>query len=130
MLITVATKFLVNGLRCLKKLGFQWTGGVVTWEERFAELCAYKERFGNTLVPVKWKENPLLGGWVSAQRYKGNQGKLNKNYEIQLNSIGFVWKVPCIAKPAKVSTSKLEEQWLEMFGRFKEYAAVHGVSRS
>ena len=85
----------------LEKIGFEWTGGVVTWEERFAELCAYKERFGNTLVPVKWKENPLLGGWVSAQRYKGNQGKLNKEYENRLNSIGFEWKAPNFFPPVK-----------------------------
>jgi len=78
----------------LEKIGFEWTGGVATWDERFAELCAYKERFGHTLVPVKWKENPLLGGWVSAQRYKGNLGKLNKEYETRLNSIGFAWKAP------------------------------------
>jgi len=125
----VRNKLSSERIALLEKIGFEWTGGVATWDERFAELCAYKERFGHTLVPVKWKENPLLGGWVSAQRYKGNQGKLNKEFETRLNSIGFVWKVPRIAKPAEVSTSKLEEQWLEMFGRFKEYAAVHGVSR-
>ncbi len=85
----------------LEKVGFEWTGGVATWDERFAELCAYKERFGHTLVPVKWKENPLLGGWVSAQRYKGNQGKLNKEYEGRLNSIGFEWKAPNALPPAK-----------------------------
>ncbi|MDD5140399.1 MAG: Helicase associated domain protein [Verrucomicrobiales bacterium] len=85
----------------LEKIGFEWTGGVATWDERFAELCAYKERFGHTLVPVKWKENPLLGRWVSAQRYKGNQGKLNKDYEGRLNSIGFEWKAPNALPPAK-----------------------------
>jgi superfamily II DNA or RNA helicase len=92
----------------LEKIGFEWTGGVATWEERFAELCAYKERFGDTLVPVKWKENPLLGGWVSAQRYKGNQGKLNKEYEIQLNSIGFEWKAPNALPPQKTLQDRID----------------------
>jgi len=92
----------------LEKIGFEWTGGVVTWDERFAELCAYKERFGHTLVPVKWKENPLLGRWVSAQRYKGNQGKLNKEFETRLNSIGFVWKAPTILQSGIPLAKRIE----------------------
>ena len=116
-------------IAALEKIGFEWVVDIGTWDERFAELCAYKERFGDTLVQIKWPENPLLGRWVSSQRYIYNRGKLKKENEDRLNSIGFVWKVPRSAKPPKVSTSKLEEQWQQMFGRFKEYAKVHGVSK-
>ncbi len=112
----------------LEKIGFEWTIGLATWDERFTELCAYRERFGNTLVPVKWPENPLLGRWASGQRYKRNQGKLRKEYEDQLNSIGFEWD----ARPAATQVTKAptnpEKQWLEMFERFKAHAAVHGAA--
>lgn len=81
----------------LEKIGFDWWAGMPTWDDRFAELCTYQKRFGNTRVPVKWTENPLLGGWVSAQRYKHNAGKLRNEFVERLNSIGFEWKVPNIS---------------------------------
>jgi len=78
----------------LEKIGFEWWIGLPTWDHRFAELCAYKEEFKTTLVPVKWPKNPLLGRWVSSQRYKRTAGKLRKEYEDRLNLIGFEWKAP------------------------------------
>lgn len=76
----------------LEKIGFDWSVGRPTWDDRFAELCAYKKQFGNTLVPVKWPENPLLGRWVPAQRYKHTAGKLRNEFVERLNSIGFEWR--------------------------------------
>jgi len=92
----------------LDKIGFEWTGGVATWDERFTELCGYKERFGNTLVPIKWAENPLLGRWVGSQRYKRTRGDLRKEHEDRLNAIGFEWKAPSILLPAKDLRTRIE----------------------
>jgi hypothetical protein len=52
----------------LNKLGFEWDVAkkVVPWEERFNEIVAYKEKYGNTNVPRNWKENPSLGEWYGA----------------------------------------------------------------
>jgi hypothetical protein len=73
----------------LQKLNFDWTGGKVTWEMRFAELKAFKERFGHTRVSVRWAENPLLGRWASAQRHKKRKRKISREHEALLDSIGF-----------------------------------------
>jgi superfamily II DNA or RNA helicase len=80
-------------IRTLDKLGFDWHIDVGTWEQRFAELCAFKERFKHTRVNVKWPENPRLGAWVVAQRYRRRRGKLRRDYEQRLNAIGFEWDV-------------------------------------
>jgi superfamily II DNA or RNA helicase len=78
----------------LEKIGFEWWLGLPTWDHRFAELCAFKEKFKHTRVPVKWPENPLLGRWVSSQRRKHTTGELRKKYEDRLNAIGFEWRAP------------------------------------
>ncbi len=110
----------------LEKIGFDWSAGKPTWNDRFTELCAYKKRFGNTLVPVKWRENPLLGGWVSAQRYKHNAGKLRKEFVERLNSIGFEWRAPNTFLQSGIPLAKRIEALLA-------HKAEHGhltVSRS
>lgn len=51
-------------------IGFEWSAKDPThrsWDFRFDELIAFKRRFGNTLVPMGWKENPRLATWVSTQ---------------------------------------------------------------
>ena len=95
-------------IAALEKIGFEWLVGLGTWDKRFAELCAYKERFQNTLVPVKWPENPLLGRWVSAQRYRRNKRELRKDLEDKLNSIGFEWKAPNAPPPSIDSRVRIE----------------------
>lgn len=92
----------------LEKIGFEWLVGVATWDERFAELRAYKERFHNTLVPIKWLENPLLGRWVSNQRRKHTTGELRKEYEDRLNEIGFEWRAPNALQPAIPAPKRIE----------------------
>ena len=92
----------------LDKIGFEWSTGVATWDERFAELCGYKDRFGNTLVPIKWAENLLLGRWVGGQRYKRTRGDMRKEHEDRLNAIGFEWKAPSILLPAKSLKTRIE----------------------
>jgi superfamily II DNA or RNA helicase len=92
----------------LEKIGFEWWIGLPTWDDRFAELCAYKEKFKNTLVPAKWPENPLLGRWVSSQRYKRTAGKLRREYEDKLNSIGFEWRAPTVLQSGIPLAKRIE----------------------
>ena len=98
-------------IRALDKLGFDWHVDVGTWEQRFAELCAFKQRFKNTRVNVKWSENPQLGAWVVSQRYRRRRGKLRTDYEQRLNEIGFEWDV---LGPDLV-------RWEKMFNRLLEF---------
>jgi hypothetical protein len=112
----------------LEKIGFEWASALGTWDERFAELCAFQKRFNHTLVPVKWPENPLLGRWASGQRYKRKRGKLRKESEDRLNSIGFAWDArPVVTQIARTPTDP-DKQWRAMFDLFKAHAAVHGVA--
>jgi superfamily II DNA or RNA helicase len=77
----------------LNELAFDWSTEVFTWEERFEELREYKEKYGNTRVPVKWRENPKLGKWVVSQRRKKRTNTLNPVHEKRLTELGFEWEL-------------------------------------
>lgn len=111
----------------LEKIGFEWKVGIGTWDERFTELCAFKERFGHTRVKVKWSENPLLGAWVVSQRYKHRRKELGEEYVQRLNAIGFDWDGRIAAKPVQKSPSDPDKNWREIFERFKAYVAANGA---
>jgi Helicase associated domain len=65
----------------------------VTWDERYGELKRFKERFGHSIVPVAWSENPKLGHWVSTQRTLRNARKLSPSREAKLDEVGFLWEL-------------------------------------
>jgi hypothetical protein len=77
--------------RRLEEIGFDWRSDShkAEWATRFDQLKAYKERFGNCRVPVRWEENPQLGRWATQQRNKGKKGRLSPEKERLLNEIGF-----------------------------------------
>ena len=117
----------------LNKIGFVWRSGLKSWDERFNELREYKERFGNTLVPVKWPESRPLGGWVSDQRSRHRSGKLRKERVDQLLSIGFEWDAqPFNAKNAskavlsEAEVEALERTWEEMFSELVSFFKLQG----
>ncbi|HRJ08818.1 MAG TPA: helicase associated domain-containing protein [Prosthecobacter sp.] len=111
----------------LEKIGFEWKVGLGTWDERFAELCAFKQRFGHTRVKVKWAENPLLGAWVVSQRYKHRRKELGEEYVQRLNAIGFDWDGRIAARPVEKAPSDPDKNWREIFERFKAYATANGA---
>jgi superfamily II DNA or RNA helicase len=111
----------------LDKVGFDWDLGKATWDERFSELCAFKERFQHTRVKTKWAENPLLGAWVVEQRYNRRKGKLRDDYFHRLNSIGFEWDGRVAAKLKINGRADPEQHWREIFEQLKAYAATNGV---
>ena len=80
-------------VEALDRLGFDWTVDVATWEDRFKQLCEYKERFGHTRVPVHWSDNLKLGAWVVHQRQSRRLKKIRAEYERRLNEIGFEWAI-------------------------------------
>lgn len=102
----------------LDRIGFGWAARIGTWDQRFHELCAFKERFGNTRVPVKWKENPILGNWAAAQRYKYRHGRVSARHVELLNSIQFEWEVPRAIPDAA--------EWDEKLARFLKYREETG----
>jgi hypothetical protein len=114
--------------RLLEKIGFEWKVDRSTWEQRFFDLCAYKERFGNTRVPVKWHENRLLGSWVVRQRHLNRKKRLSSGLIERLDSIGFDWDGRVDQQAHVRPSANLEAQWRSMFDRFKAYAELNGAA--
>ena len=110
----------------LEKIGFEWKVEIGTWEGRFADLCAFKERFGHTRVSVKWPEDPLLGGWVTSQRGKHRKKELAEEYVQRLDAIGFEWDGRPAANHSSRVVSDSDAQWRRVFDRYKAYASLHG----
>lgn len=58
----------------LDALGFVWSLRNKRindhWDEMFRQLEAYKEKYGDCLVPSRFGENLKLGKWVETQRYE------------------------------------------------------------
>ena len=111
----------------LEKIGFEWKVDRATWEERFADLLAFKDRFGHTRVYAKWKENRILGGWVGRQRCQHRKKKLPHEYVQRLNSIGFDWDGRVAAKVTEKAWKDPDKHWLEVFERFRAHVATPGV---
>lgn len=74
------------------------------WEDRFAELVAFKAKFGHLHVPRRG-EYEALARWVHSTRtqYRRKAKMLFENDRIaRMQAIGFSWNVP----PRKVAASK------------------------
>ena len=52
----------------LEDAGFVWDSHEVSWKEKVQELIAYKDKYGNCLVPSSYRDNPQLATWVKCQR--------------------------------------------------------------
>eukprot|EP00928_Gymnodinium_smaydae_P018614 TRINITY_DN17094_c0_g1_i1.p1 TRINITY_DN17094_c0_g1~~TRINITY_DN17094_c0_g1_i1.p1 ORF type:complete len:296 (-),score=33.26 TRINITY_DN17094_c0_g1_i1:104-928(-) len=85
-------------------------------DEMLERLTAYKAANGDTLVPKKYEQDPLLGAWVAAMRRKadpllnGGQSALSPELRQRLDDAGFSWK------PARVCGSSFMtgfRQWSE-----------------
>jgi len=91
---------------CVDRLG-------VTWDERYGELVAYKERFGDCRVPYNWHDNPQLGSWVVVQRTNKRTGVLSEERIIRLNTIEFVWDA-------------FDAYWEEQYTALLKFKEEHG----
>ncbi len=98
----------------LKAIDFVWDPDEVAWEEMFAALKKYKDKYDDCNVPAKWEKNPKLGAWVSIQRrsYKKKE-RLSPEQIERLEEIDFVWDI-------------LEAKWEEMFAELKKYKDKQG----
>jgi hypothetical protein len=61
----------------------------VSWDERFGELQAYKEKHGDCNVPDKYETNFALASWCHTQRSLLKNSKLTKKRIYRLQSIEF-----------------------------------------
>jgi superfamily II DNA or RNA helicase len=73
----------------LDAVGFCWDLDIrASWDERFAEVVAYKGINGNCDVPA---EKTRLGKWCSKQRVLRRQDKLTPGQIAKLDALGFCW---------------------------------------
>ncbi|CAE8638058.1 unnamed protein product [Polarella glacialis] len=101
----------------LEKLGFMWEPIQLNWEQSLSRLEAYKEEYGDTVVPVDhvMTDGFLLGAWAMRQRTfkRGKVGNLDGKQIEMLDRLGFVWE----------HTTFL---WERGFQHVKSYKTEHG----
>jgi hypothetical protein len=90
-----------------------WNTSISWWEERYAELEAYKQVHGHCNVPQKYTETPGLGQWVHRQREEYLIGNLNFERKSKLDQIGFVWNTSISC-------------WELRYAELESYKQVHG----
>ena len=90
----------------------------IKWDSRFQELCAYKERHGNTNPTTLY---PGLGRWVSIQRSLRNKKQLREDRVQKLISIDFYFRSPMISGEKK--------SWEERYEELKQYKEKVGDCR-
>jgi hypothetical protein len=103
----------------------------VPWEDRLAQLRAYKAEYGDLLIPIRYQKDPSLGKFVHNMReqYKLFMGTAPEGYRKrcsltgervqQLEEIGFVWSTE--------RKKRQSEDWEARFGQLKKYKEEHGV---
>jgi superfamily II DNA or RNA helicase len=107
-----------NRVRLLDEIAFVWKSRTVgTWEDRLAEVVAFKGNFGHCNIPVNFPDNPKLGGFVNQMRSQRRRGALSEDRVARLDEVGFVW-----------SARNNEQKWNRMYDSLKHCHATHGDS--
>lgn len=83
------------------------------WWNSYVKLLNYKEKYGNTKVPMGFKEDPSFGTWVAMQRTKKRKGQLKPDREALLNEIDFIWELR-------------GQTFYEFYERLEEFKKKHG----
>ena len=63
------------------------------WDRHYTKLVAYKKRFGDCDVPVRWPEDSNFAHWVNNQRCFRRQGILSPERIERLEQLGFAGTV-------------------------------------
>ncbi|MDE6746604.1 MAG: helicase associated domain-containing protein, partial [Oscillospiraceae bacterium] len=78
-------------IKALDSIGMIWvTQTERVWEKGFEHLVQYKNKFGNVKPAVTYKSEDryMLGRWVSVQKKRYADGKLNEKQIAKLSEIG------------------------------------------
>jgi hypothetical protein len=99
-------------IRLLEDIGVVWDSIEAHWEDMFQELVAYREKYGDCLVPVNYTEIPQLGKWVN--KLRSRKSRLSEDKVKRLEEIGFYWG------------ESLKAHWEKMFCELIAYRQEHG----
>ena len=104
----------------LDALGMVWENRLESaWEDAFAHAAAYKDEFGNLLVPAQYRspDGFRLGRWISnlrQQRANGErQGLLTADRIARLDALGMAWDA-------------VSERWEKNYAEALHYFNEHG----
>jgi superfamily II DNA or RNA helicase len=104
-------------IHLLDDLGFRWNiHDRGTWEDRLAEVAAFRARYGHCNIPLNFLENPKLGRFVNQTRSQRTRGTLSQDRIARLDEIGFNW------------SQDAEQKWHQLYDRLKQYHDAHGDS--
>jgi superfamily II DNA or RNA helicase len=76
----------------LENCGMNWDMTPIAWEERFEELKAYRNSFGDCDVPYEWPENIEMARWLGKQQTAYRRGELEESKLRKLEDLGVSWK--------------------------------------
>ena len=77
--------------RRLERVGLEWSYKDALWNQRFAEMEAYRRRHGHCQVARGPKEYETLALWAHFQRVLKRKGRINAERARRLERIGFDW---------------------------------------
>jgi len=101
-------------IQALDQIGFVWSirAANLSWEQRFADLCAYRAEHGHCNVPRSYG---ALGLWVNNQRREYRTSTMTQERVCKLESTGFSW-------------NHHTDQWEKRYGELVEYKRQNGGS--
>jgi len=98
----------------------------VTWESRFDELAAFKEKNGHCNVPNSYPQNKKLGSFVKKQRedyrlkMSGKKSPMSDTRIQKLEGIGFAWVI------GKNKQFYSPDSWMQRLEDLKAFKEQHG----
>ena len=76
----------------LDELGVEWNAKIAQWEEIFALLVQFKDKYGHCDVPWNHREDERnLGTWFTRQHVLYRKQELDPNKEKRLKELGVEW---------------------------------------
>jgi Helicase associated domain len=109
----------------LNAIGFTWNPLEKRWNDMFAKLQDYHQKFGTTKVPMNYKGDQTLGKWVKRQRESFNMGLLPDHRKLKLDELNFVWKLTEREKPPRKSKAN-EDQWKNQYQALCDFQQEFG----
>jgi superfamily II DNA or RNA helicase len=111
-------------VQLLDVLGLTWKSrDVGTWEDRRAEVVAFKAKNGHCDIPLNFPENPKLGRFVNNMRTQRNSGRLSAERIAKLDAIGFAWGSRSMAE---VGGEGINARWKMRFDELLRYKEKNG----
>jgi hypothetical protein len=84
-------------IELLDMIGFTWNAQEAAWERHITDLKAFKEVYGDCLVPLNHPKYPKLGLWVKEQRRhftlmkQAKPSHMTEERARALDAVGFCW---------------------------------------